>query len=101
MAHSSNKVALFATNLDEMYKNLDTLNMDDLDRQLIGRLRKDGRASVADLATSLQVSRGTITNRMARLERDGVIMGYTAVIADSAATIRAWMSIRKIGRAHV
>jgi DNA-binding Lrp family transcriptional regulator len=73
--------------------------MDDLDRQLIGRLRKDGRASVADLSSALHVSRGTITNRMARLEREGVILGYTAVVADSAAPIRAWMSIRIEGTA--
>ena len=73
------------------------MSMDDLDRQLIGLLRKDARISVADLANALHVSRGTITNRMARLERDGVIMGYTAIVADNAAPIRAWMSIRVEG----
>jgi DNA-binding Lrp family transcriptional regulator len=73
--------------------------MDELDRSLVGLLRKDARASVADLATALHVSRGTVTNRMARLERDAVILGYTAIVADDAAPIRAWTSIRVEGNA--
>lgn len=51
--------------------------MDDLDKQLIFILRADGRASVASLAKSLGVARGTVQNRMARLEAEGVIVGYT------------------------
>src|SRR5262249_16049841 len=51
--------------------------MDDIDRQLIGLLRSDGRASVASLAKALGVSRGTVQNRMARLAADGTIVGYT------------------------
>jgi len=50
--------------------------MDDLDRQLISRLRTDGRASVASLAKELRVSRGTVQNRMRRLETEGLIVGY-------------------------
>lgn len=50
--------------------------MDDLDRQLLSRLRTDGRASVASLAKELRVSRGTVQNRMRRLETEGVIVGY-------------------------
>ena len=51
--------------------------MDELDHQLIARLRGNARASVASLAKQLQVARGTIQNRIARLERDGTIVGYT------------------------
>ena len=51
--------------------------MDDLDRQLISRLRTEGRAPVASLAKELGVSRGTIQNRMARLEKAGIVVGYT------------------------
>ena len=51
--------------------------MDDTDHRLIALLRQDGRASVASLAKELGVARGTVQNRMARLERDGVIVGYT------------------------
>jgi DNA-binding Lrp family transcriptional regulator len=51
--------------------------MDEIDRQLIALLRDDSRASVASLAKKLHVARGTVQNRMARLEADGTIVGYT------------------------
>lgn len=69
--------------------------MDDLDRQLLALLRQDARASVAVLAHKLKVSRGTITNRIRKLEDNGVIVGYTIKVRpDSDPTeICAWMSI--------
>jgi DNA-binding Lrp family transcriptional regulator len=51
--------------------------MDDLDRQLIALLRANARTPVATLAKRLEVARGTVQNRIAKLERDGVIAGYT------------------------
>jgi len=51
--------------------------MDDLDHRLLALLRGDARASVASLAKTLGVARGTVQNRMARLEADGTIVGYT------------------------
>jgi DNA-binding Lrp family transcriptional regulator len=48
--------------------------MDSLDQQLIALLRTDARASVATLAHKLGVSRGTVTNRIAKLEEAGVIV---------------------------
>jgi DNA-binding Lrp family transcriptional regulator len=69
--------------------------MDTLDQQLLGLLRTDGRATVAKLAHKLGVSRGTITNRIARLENEGVITGYTVRLRPDAhpEEITAWMSI--------
>ena len=51
--------------------------MDDTDRKLIALLRDNARASIASLAKALRVARGTVSNRLARLENDGVIVGYT------------------------
>jgi DNA-binding Lrp family transcriptional regulator len=51
--------------------------MDDTDRQLIGLLRNNARASVASLAKALGVARGTVQNRMARLTAEGTVVGYT------------------------
>lgn len=51
--------------------------MDDMDRRLIALLRADARATVASIAKSLHVARGTVQNRIAKLERDGTITGYT------------------------
>lgn len=69
--------------------------MDDLDQQLIARLRQNARIPVAELAQALKVSRGTISNRMARLEREGVITGYTLRLRPDAVRdeVRAWASI--------
>ena len=69
--------------------------MDSLDLQLIALLRTNARASVATLAGKLGVSRGTVTNRITRLEDDGVIVGYTARLRPDAEPdqITAWMSI--------
>jgi len=69
--------------------------MDALDQQLIAKLRHNARASIAELAQALKVSRGTITNRLARLERDGVIVGYTVRLRPDAAPneIHAWTGI--------
>lgn len=69
--------------------------MDDLDHRLIAALRRDARAPVAGLAAQLGVARGTVTNRMAKLEREGAIVGYTLRLRPEAAPdeIRAWTSI--------
>ena len=69
--------------------------MDDLDQQLIALLRQNARLSVADLAHKLQVSRGTVTNRLRKLEDAQVIVGYTVRLKPEAQPerIRAWMGV--------
>lgn len=51
--------------------------LDTLDRRLIALLQADARASAADLARRLGVARTTVLARLARLERERVIVGYT------------------------
>jgi DNA-binding Lrp family transcriptional regulator len=69
--------------------------MDDTDRKLIALLRQDARTNVANLATKLGVSRGTVTNRLRKLEDDQVIVGYTVRLKPDAepSHIRAWMGV--------
>ena len=76
--------------------------MDDLDHRLIALLRRNARPPVADLAKTLGVARGTVTNRMARLEREGVITGYTLRLRPDAAPdeICAWTSLAVEGNQH-
>jgi len=73
--------------------------MDDLDQQLIALLRQNAPISVADLAHKLQVSRGTVTNRLRKLEDAQVIVGYTVRLRPEAQPerIRAWMSVQVEG----
>lgn len=69
--------------------------MDATDRRLIALLRDNARTPVAVLARKLGVSRGTVQNRMLKLEEAGVIVGYTLRLKPAAEPdgIRAWMSI--------
>ncbi len=69
--------------------------MDETDQKLLALLRQDARLTVAALATKLKVSRGTVTNRIRRLEDEGVIVGYTVRLRPDVQhnTIKAWMSI--------
>jgi DNA-binding Lrp family transcriptional regulator len=69
--------------------------MDHVDHALIGLLRSNARETVLSLARKLSVSRGTVQNRLRKLERSGVILGYTVRLreAPEALRIRALMLI--------
>ena len=69
--------------------------MDDTDHRLIALLRQDARLSVAALAARLGVSRGTVTNRLRKLEDTQVVVGYTVRLRPDAEPdrIRAWMGV--------
>lgn len=69
--------------------------MDDTDRRLIGLLRNDARCSVASLAKLLGVARGTVQNRMSRLQAEGTIVGYTVRLKPDVEEqrIRAFMTV--------
>lgn len=73
--------------------------MDDVDRALIALLRKDARTNIATLAAKLGVSRGTVTNRLRKLEDEHVIVGYSVRLRPDAEPeqIRAWMGVRVEG----
>ena len=71
------------------------LLLDPTDQRLIALLRKDARLPVAALALKLGVSRGTVTNRIAKLEKARVIVGYTVQLRPDVRPneISAWMGI--------
>ena len=50
---------------------------DQLDRDLLALLQANARTSTADLARQLGTARTTVLARLARLELEGVIAGYT------------------------
>lgn len=54
------------------------------DQQLLSVLRENARASTAEIARRLGLSRTTVQSRIERLERDGVIDGYTVRVNEAA-----------------
>lgn len=55
---------------------------DSTDTALLALLRENARTPTAELARRLQLSRTTVQSRIERLERQGVVAGYTVVVAD-------------------
>ncbi len=53
---------------------------DDLNRKLVAILLSEGRISHAELAERLGVSRPTVIERVRRLEEQGIVEGYAAVV---------------------
>lgn len=58
--------------------------MRDADTNLVDLLRANAREPTASLARKLGLARSTVQERIARLERDGTIKGYTVRLADGA-----------------
>ena len=57
--------------------------MDEIDQALIARLRDNARAPAAELARALGLSRTTVQSRLERLERTGVVTGYTVRLSEA------------------
>jgi DNA-binding Lrp family transcriptional regulator len=58
--------------------------MDDTDRMIVALLREDARRSFLDIGRHVHLSAPAVKRRVDRLERDGVLLGYTAVVDPEA-----------------
>lgn len=52
--------------------------MDKVDRRIIAALQRDGRQKLSRLSEQVGLSPTPLARRIARLERDGIITGYSA-----------------------
>ncbi len=70
--------------------------LDDTDRRILGELQADGRLTHVSLAARVGLSRSAVQERVARLEREGVIRGYTVRLGDPgvAPGMRAYLLVR-------
>ena len=59
-------------------------DLDALDLKILTHLLRDGRAPAQQVADAVGLSRPAVADRIARLEREGVIRGITAVVEPSA-----------------
>ena len=71
---------------------METTVLDDIDREIIGLLRRNARASWRELGDAVGLSANATAERVRRLERAGVISGYTALL-DPAASGRRLVAL--------
>jgi len=70
--------------------------MDAIDERLLLALRENGRVSTAQLARLVGRSRTSVQSRIERLEKQGIIVGYAALLAPehSLGAVRAHVMIK-------
>lgn len=74
------------------------MTLDDIDRQIIDILRRNARVPVSEIARSIGLSSAPVSRRISRLERDGVIKGYVAVVdSQLVGGIDAFTEVRLVG----
>jgi DNA-binding Lrp family transcriptional regulator len=54
--------------------------MDAIDSKIVALLLEDGRRPYGDIATRVSLSAPAVKRRVDRLEQEGVILGYTAIV---------------------
>jgi DNA-binding Lrp family transcriptional regulator len=54
------------------------LTIDEVDRKILQQLRTDCRMSYREIAKKTRISVGTALNRIRRMEKTGIILGYSA-----------------------
>lgn len=75
--------------------------LDDLDRRLLEELSLDARLTQVALAARVGLSRSAVQERLKRLERAGVIQGYTLRLGQAPpAGLRAYLLVKDSGPDH-
>jgi len=59
---------------------IDYLSLDGFDRAILSILAEEGRISITDLARRIGLSKSPTQARLRRMEQDGVIIGYRALL---------------------
>lgn len=79
------------------------IKLDDIDQQILDLLQEDGRRTVADIASRVNLSAAPVKRRIDRLEAEGVIVGYTAVLSPAALgrRVHAYIELRFSGETDV
>jgi len=80
--HEQGAGSAFETNELRLNHRQTETRRDAIDERLIALLRKNARMSLTALAQAVSLSRTAVQARIARLERDKVILGYRAEIGE-------------------
>ncbi len=78
------------------------IDLDDLDLKLLARLMADGRITWAQLASEVGLSGPSVTERVRKLERVGVLQGFTAQVSPESVGygLLAFVSVSISGPMH-
>ena len=69
--------------------------MDEIDRRIVSLLRRNARMPASEIARSVGLSGASVARRIERLEADGTIRGYVAIVNDAqAGELEAFTEIR-------
>lgn len=66
--------------------------MDAVDRKIIEELKENGRAPFTEIAENIDVSEGTVRNRVEKLREENTIEKFTVKI-DESTRVRAFVSV--------
>lgn len=78
-------------------------DLDDVDRRILALLQEDARRTIADIAERVSLSPAPVKRRIERLERSGVIAGYTVQLDHSklGPSVEAFTELRFAGDTDV
>jgi DNA-binding Lrp family transcriptional regulator len=78
-------------------------DLDDVDRRILRLLQEDARRTIADIAEHVSLSPAPVKRRIERLERTGVIAGYTVLLDHSklGPSVEAFTELRFAGDTDV
>ncbi len=71
-----------------------TMTTDDKDREILALLREDARISAKALAAKVGLARSSLRDRIAKLEKAGIIRGYRTDIADPSLSAVACLLVK-------
>src|SRR3989344_892824 len=63
-----------------MHKNVDNYKLDEIDREILQRIKHNSRLSYEVVGKKLSLSRNTIKNRILKLEEKKIIVGYKPLV---------------------
>ena len=58
--------------------------MDEIDRKIVALLRENARRSFRDIGSHVRLTAPAVKRRVDRLEEEGVLLGYTAIVDPQA-----------------
>jgi Lrp/AsnC family transcriptional regulator, leucine-responsive regulatory protein len=72
--------------------------VDAIDRQIVDILRQNARTPVSEIARAVGLTAAPVARRIERMERDGTIRGYVAIVDEaSAGDLEAFTEVRLAG----